>query len=138
MSKELSYNPFKLNKVTFFLAILSAAAHGEGTHAEIDPLAKYRTRDDVHGLYEIREAAENFLARDKAKGGPDDRAGDPNLKTQVTRCAVPVTVNRMPKSAGYTGSNVKVNCRKTVLPQMEKDWFVIVPVHTELERRRLR
>lgn len=121
----------RLNKLTFVLAVLSGGAHADGSRIEVDPLAQYRTEGDVHGLYEIREAAKNFLVNERAKGGPSGSAGDPNLKTQVTRCAVPVTVNWVPKSAGYTGSNVSVNCRKTILPQQEKNWNVIVPVHTD-------
>ena len=123
--------PSRLNKLAFVLAVLSGAAQGDGSRTELDPLAQYRTRDNIHGLYEIREAAKNFLAEERAKGGPAWIALGPNLKIQVTRCAVPVTVTWVPKSAGYSTANVSVNCRKTVRPQDQKNWEVPVPVYAE-------
>lgn len=123
--------PSRLNKLAFVLAILSSAAHGDGSLAATDPLDRYRTKGDVHGLYEIREAAQNFLVSERAKGAAVWVALDPNLKVQVLRCDELVTVNWVSKSAGYSNANVSVNCRKTIRPQEQKSWSVLVPVRPE-------
>lgn len=128
--------PSRLNKLALMLALFSGAVLGDEPHTTVSSpltysLSKDRTRGDIHGLYEVQEAASDFLVKERAKDGVTWVALGPNLKTIVTRCAVPLTVNWVPKSAGYSNTSVSVNCRKTVLPQQEKSWSVIVPVYAE-------
>jgi len=48
-----------------------------------------RSNDAVHGLYEIREEARNFVAQENARNPQSEWAAlDPNLKVLVPRCAV--------------------------------------------------
>ena len=50
-----------------------------------------RSSDAVHGLYEIREAAREFITRENARTHGTWEAMEPNLKVLVPRCAVPLT-----------------------------------------------
>ena len=81
---------------------------------------------EMHGLYEIREEARSFVAKENAKGQSGWVALDPNLKVVVPRCSVPLKTQWTPKSYGLTGRNVMVICTQAVGP-MQK-WNVHVPV----------
>ena len=118
----------RLNRLVFILTLVSGGAIADSSTSAQDALAQYHTMGDVHGLYEIREVAKTFLAKERAKGGPAWTVLDPNLKVQVLRCAVPVTASWVPQKSGYSSANVSVTCRKTVRPQEEKNWDVLVPV----------
>lgn len=85
-----------------------------------------RSTTERHGLYEIREEAREFVAKENAKGQSTWVALDPNLKVVVPRCSVPLQTQWTPKSYGMTGRNVMVSCARVVGP-MQK-WNVHVPV----------
>ncbi|MDR6890252.1 hypothetical protein J2X67_004794 [Variovorax sp. 3319] len=85
-----------------------------------------RSTAEIHGLYEIREEARRFVARENATGQGDWIALDPNLKILVARCAVPLKTQWTPRSYGMTGRNVMVSCAQVALPH--KPWNVHVPV----------
>lgn len=87
-----------------------------------------RSTAEMHGLYEIREEAREFVAKENAKGQSAWVALDPNLKVVVPRCSVPLRTQWTPKSYGMTGRNVMVSCARAVGP-MQK-WNVHVPVVT--------
>jgi hypothetical protein len=80
----------------------------------------------MHGLYEIREEARSFVARENAAGSREWVALEPNLKIVVARCVVPLKVQWTPRSYGMTGRNVMVTCAKAVQPH--QGWNVHVPV----------
>ncbi|UWU25157.1 hypothetical protein N2601_23790 (plasmid) [Rhizobium sp. CB3060] len=87
-----------------------------------------RTSDLKHGLFEIREEARQFIARENMADGTRWEALDPNLKIQVPRCAVPLTVKWVPKTYGLSAPNVAVTCSRTIDGSWEGHWNVFVPV----------
>jgi hypothetical protein len=96
-----------------------------------DPLNEYRSRDDIHGLYEIREVARKFVIAGNVRNSTHWMVMDPNLKIQVTLCAVPLEVVWVPKSYGLSNTSVEVVCSRTINPKIEKKWRVFVPVFQE-------
>jgi len=87
-----------------------------------------RTNGVKHGLFEIREEARQFIATENLSRGTQWEVLDPNLKIQVPRCAVPLTVKWVPKTYGLSAPNVAVSCGRTVHDSWEKHWNVFVPV----------
>ncbi|MDN2678468.1 hypothetical protein [Janthinobacterium sp. SUN033] len=87
-----------------------------------------RTRGDIHGLFEIREAAVQFIAAENSKNGTSWQVLEPNRKILVTKCAAALRVKWVPQSYGLSGFNVAVSCAKTVKPTTQKKWEVFVPV----------
>ena len=69
------------------LALLIGSTHCLSS-TSIDQM---RSNDVSHGLYEIREEARNFVARENARNRDQWEALEPNLKVFVPRCAVPLT-----------------------------------------------
>jgi hypothetical protein len=87
-----------------------------------------RTRGDIHGLFEIREAAVKFIAAENLKNGTRWQAMEPKRKILVAKCATSLHVKWVPKSHGLSGPNVAVSCDKTVKPATQKKWEVFVPI----------
>lgn len=111
----------RLNRVFLGLSVLVFCnACSAGPY--IDEL---RSTDTTHGLYEIREFARQFVAEQNAKNGTSWYALDPNLKSQVTKCAVPLRAKWAPKSSGFSGNPVLVYCVK---PIRGDQWTLDVPV----------
>jgi hypothetical protein len=81
---------------------------------------------EIHGLYEIREEAREFVAKENARGQSAWVALEPNLKVLVPRCSVPLKTQWTPKSYGMTGRNVMVSCARAVGSM--QNWNVHVPV----------
>ncbi len=93
-----------------------------------------RTRGDIHGLFEIREAAVKFMAAENAKHGTRWQVLEPNRKILVAKCALPLHVTWVPKSHGLSGPNVAVSCARTVKPTIQHKWDVFVPVDKRPQR----
>ncbi|WP_099664939.1 hypothetical protein [Janthinobacterium sp. 13] len=87
-----------------------------------------RTRGDIHGLFEIREAAVQFIAAENSKNGTSWQVLEPNRKILVTKCAAALRVKWVPQSHGLSGFNVAVSCAKTVNPAIQHKWEVFVPI----------
>ncbi|MDO8052027.1 hypothetical protein O3301_26505 [Janthinobacterium sp. SUN211] len=87
-----------------------------------------RTRGDIHGLFEIRDAAVKFIAAENLKNGTRWQVMQPNRKILVTKCAAPLRAAWVPQSHGLSGFNVAVSCAKTVNPAIQHKWEVFVPV----------
>lgn len=85
-----------------------------------------RSTAEIHGLFEIRQEARNFVAKENAGTHGGWVALEPNPKVLVPRCSVPLTTRWTPKSYGLTGRNVMVSCAQAV-GAMQK-WSVHVPV----------
>jgi hypothetical protein len=96
-----------------------------------------RSNDAVHGLYEIREEARNFVAQENARNHQSKwEALDPNLKVLVPRCAVALKArwheiwwfdNRAGSEPLKRSRRViAVECTRTVSPAQK--WDVHVPV----------
>ena len=121
--------PLRLNKriYTCFVAALflvpGASAALAGT------LDEDRTRGDIHGLFEIRDAAVQFVTAENAKNGTSWQVLEPNRKILVTKCAVALRVQWVPKRHGLSGPNVAVSCAKTVKPAIQDKWEVFVPIN---------
>jgi hypothetical protein len=123
MSGLSPLNGFILSS-TVCLVFSTSCFAAEGTYRGIDD---DRTGSGMHGLYEIREEARIFVAKENAKNHTEWIALDPNLKTVVPECAVPLKTKWVSKNYGMTGKNVWVICEKTVNPKYPK-WSVPVPV----------
>jgi len=86
-----------------------------------------RSTPAKHGLYEIQEKAQRFIAQQNAKGREQWIALEPNLKTVVPRCAVPLKSVWTPKEYGLSAPSVMVSCTQTVPGSWTKAWRVHVP-----------
>ncbi|MBW3501299.1 hypothetical protein [Janthinobacterium sp. NKUCC08_JDC] len=105
------------------LFLVASASSALATNLEED-----RTRGDVHGLFEIRDAAVKFIATENLKNGTRWQVLMQNRKILVPKCAVSLRVEWVPRSHGMSGPNVAVICAKTVRPTTQKKWEVFVPI----------
>ena len=111
--------------------LLVAVVHALGA-ASIDGM---RSNDTLHGLYEIRETAREFVARENARAGNAWEAGEPNLKVLVPRCAVPLrarwdtirwsSVGKGGEVMPHERRVISVRCTQAVGPS--QTWDVHVP-----------
>lgn len=111
--------------------LITTAHHCSASEAAYRGIEDDRTNGVKHGLFEIREEARRFIARENLSGGTDWKVLDPNLKIQVPRCAVPLTVKWVPETYGLSAPNVAVTCAGTVGGSWERHWNVFVPVTSE-------
>ncbi|MFW8643439.1 hypothetical protein EHI47_22810 [Rhizobium leguminosarum] len=87
-----------------------------------------RSTEHTHGLFEIREEARRFISHENAKGQEQWDVLEPNLKTLVPRCAVPLETQWTPKSLGRSKLSVMVICTVAVPNSVMRRWDVHVPV----------
>lgn len=73
-----------------WLVILPGLVLGVNGLAAGAPLEDYRSGESVHGLYEIDQAARTFVAAENARNQAGWTVAEPNLKTLVARCTVPL------------------------------------------------
>ncbi|WP_348627579.1 hypothetical protein [Rhizobium sp. R693] len=106
--------------ITAFFASASAAA-------SLD-IENDRSTSIRHGLFEIREAARRFISNENAKGLQQWDVLEPNLKTFVPRCAVPLKARWTPKSFGLSRQSVMVICPTAIANIAMRSWDVHVPV----------
>ncbi len=107
-----------------FSAALSACGLGLASWSiETD-----RSTKDTHGLFEIREEARHFISHENAKGHQQWDVLEPNLKTLVPRCAVPLETRWTPKSYGRSKPSVMVICPVAAPNTVMRRWDVHVPV----------
>lgn len=106
--------------------ILPGAAIGVTGHTLVDD---EHSTETTHGLYEIREEARKFMVEENRRAHTGWVVGDPDLKTLVPRCAVPLKVKWVPESYGLTNKSVMVYCTKPVKPYSSRDqWDVAITV----------
>lgn len=121
--------PSRLSSAVGFL-LCAVAAYGNclaSDAVQVDPLTKYRTREGLHGLYEIRDVAREFIRRENSKGKPRWLVGDPDIRVVVRECAVPLFAKWMDVEQGERPT-VIVICSRTVKGSPAKSWKVRVPV----------
>ncbi|MGK5049633.1 hypothetical protein ACQ4WP_27610 [Janthinobacterium sp. GB4P2] len=118
----------RLNKRVYAPLVSSFFLVAGISSALASTLDEDRTRGDIHGLFEIRDAAVKFIAAENLKNGTRWQAMKPNRKILVARCAVSLHVKWVPKSHGLSGQNVAVSCDQTVNPTTQKKWEVFVPI----------
>lgn len=98
-----------------------------------------RSNDSVQGLYEIREKAREFVARENAGSGDKWEVGEPNLKVFVPRCVAPLkarwdtirwsSVTKGGELVQRSRRVIAVSCTRTVgRAQSAGKWDVHVPV----------
>jgi hypothetical protein len=81
-----------------------------------------RTTSTLHGLYEIKQEAVNFLIKQNV-----NRVSlDPSLKIIVPRCVVPLRSNWTTKDKGRRKYTISVICDKTIHKEGETKWTVYV------------
>ena len=95
------------------------------------PLEGFRSNESIHGLYEIDQVARAFVAAENARRNTDWTVAEPNLKTLVARCSVPLDARwgeiRLfaPDGRELTRKVVEVVCAK---PVSGKSWTVSLRV----------
>jgi hypothetical protein len=85
-----------------------------------------RSTAEIHGLFEIRQEARDFVAKENARNRSGWVALEPNMKILVPRCTVPLETQWTPASYGLTGRNVMLTCARAVGTRQK--WHVHVPV----------
>ncbi|MGE9761630.1 hypothetical protein [Pseudomonas sp. PDM20] len=95
------------------------------------PLEEFRSSESIHGLYEIDQAARAFVAAENARDNTAWTVAEPNLKTLVARCLVPLDSRWgeihlfAPDGRALTRKVVEVVCDK---PVSGKSWKVSLRV----------
>lgn len=114
--------------VAGWVMLIFSVAGASAPDVPLDPLARYRSNAEVHGLYEIREAARAFLTREGAKKKIDYQPMDPSIQIVVPRCLVPLTARWARKTRYHDGRGVDVLCKKSVDKKYDQSWDVFVPL----------
>jgi hypothetical protein len=91
-------------------------------------IATDRSTESKHGLFEIREEARHFIARENTKGQRHWDVLEPNAKVLVPRCAVPLQTQWTPKSLGRSKPSVMVICTVAAPNSVMRRWDVHVPI----------
>lgn len=112
-----------LRSLLFITALFATAPTMASWSIEND-----RSTSDKHGLFEIREEARRFISKENAKGLQQWDLLEPNLKTFVPRCAVPLKAQWTPKSFGLSRRSVMVTCTAAIANVAMENWSVHVPV----------
>ncbi|MDO8988595.1 MAG: hypothetical protein Q7U91_03085 [Sideroxyarcus sp.] len=117
------------------IVMLSMASDGycdqniDDNHKTYHGIEGDHTTDITHGLYEIREEARRFMAKHNSINHTDWVVGDPDLRSLVPKCVVPLKVKWVPKSYGLSNKSVMVYCTKALSGYSRKDqWDVIINV----------
>ena len=120
--------PLRSNSVAWSLLLIALCTKsGLAAGVNEDPLSEYRTQGNRHGLYEIREAARSFINRERVKGRGEWQVGDPDIRTVVWECAVPLKSTwRISDEGKRTG--VSVSCNRTLDNAPVPKWRVTVPI----------
>ena len=100
-----------------------------------EPLLRYRTTSQFHGLYEIREEARRFLRSQPRKKAGDWVAVGPDIRMQVPLCAVPLR-SRWARESDNTENlpGVLVICKKSI-DRKAPSWSVFVDTYIPAERK---
>lgn len=120
----LADNGAPLLRFLVFTAALFASAPGEASWS----VENDRSTSNKHGLFEIREEARRFISNENAKGLQQWEVLEPNLKTFVPRCVVPLKAQWTPKSFGLSRPSVMVICTAAIPNIAMGSWHVHVPV----------
>lgn len=114
-----------------WLAILPGLVLGVNGLAAGSSLEAFRSSESIHGLYEIDQAARAFVAAENARDDTAWTVAEPNLKTLVARCSVPLDARWgeihlfAPDGRELTRKVVEVVCPK---PVNGKAWTVSLRV----------
>jgi len=120
----LADNGTPLLRSLVFTAALFASAPGVASWS----VENDRSTSSKHGLFEIRDEARRFISNENAKGLQQWEVLEPNLKTFVPRCVVPLKAQWTPKSFGLSRPSVMVICTAAIPNIAMGSWHVHVPV----------
>ncbi|WP_259753308.1 hypothetical protein [Pseudomonas sp. GCEP-101] len=115
-----------------WLAILQGLMVSGSCLAAGSFLETQRSNAVIHGLYEIDQAARTFVTAENARNNTDWTVTEPNLKTLVARCSVPLDTRwgeirlSAPDGRELTRKVVEVVCAK---PVSGKGWTVSLRVY---------
>jgi hypothetical protein len=100
-----------------------------------EPLLRYRTTAQLHGLYEIREEARRFLRTQPRKKSGDWVAVGPDIRMQAPLCAVPLR-SRWARESDNTENlpGVLVVCKKSI-DKKKPNWSIFVDAYIPAERK---
>lgn len=139
MSERSPLNKFRGALTVFAFAIALAiagpcSADGIPKDDPDEPLLRYRTTADHHGLYEIREEARKFLRSQPRKTTGAWVAVGPDIRMQAPRCAVPLK-SRWGRAFDNTENlpGVLVICKKTI-DKKDPKWSIFVDAYIPAER----
>ena len=105
--------------------VISPGCFADGVHPA-DPLLRYRSIDGMQGMYEVREEARKFLARQTPPVGGPWVALLPDVRTFVPTCAVPFRTRwAVATDRGASIPGVMVACPKSTDKAYRK-WSVFV------------
>ena len=122
----------RLLKVTaFLLAMAGTPCIGLISQGETDPLLRYRSNAETHGLYEIREDVRAFIRKENERNKTEWVAGDPDIRMYAPRCAVPLRIHWR---RDERRRSVEVVCTRTVKGAPEKNWQLPVPIRRRPNR----
>jgi hypothetical protein len=125
--------PLRLSSAMGLLLFAAFAFAGDAAvQPLVDPLAKYRSNDSNHGLYEIRAEAKDFLDRQNAREGTDWRPIDPDIRIMVDRCAIPL---RSKWTIFESRKSVLVSCGRTVAAASQRRWDLPVSIGSDRLQR---
>ena len=110
------------------LALIFTIAAAAEPDFHSDPLLRYRGNAQVHSLYDIREAAREFLTRKSVGRKVAYEPMDPDIRIVVPRCLVPLTARWARKSIEYDQPGVEVVCKRSVNKRYDHSWDVFVPL----------
>ena len=138
MSDRSLLNKFREARAVFAFALAIAgpcSADGIRKDDPDEPLLRYRTTAENHGLYEIREEARRFLRSQPRKKTGAWVAVGPDIRMQAPRCAVRLE-SRWGRASDNTENlpGVLVICKKTV-DKMDPKWSIYVDAYIPAERR---
>ncbi|WP_426103473.1 hypothetical protein [Massilia sp. TSP1-1-2] len=112
--------------------LLAASASCRAAHVVVGDLTKYRTVDDVHGLFEINAEGQRFLRAYNRKHHTNWVGFGPDLRMQVERCLVPLRSRWAVQSDGQEGPGVMVLCDKSV---QKRRWDILVNAYPPSRKR---
>lgn len=122
--------PSQLSKqVLCALVLISSSWSAAGRDGDPDLLAQYRTTPTTHGLFEIRQAAQEFLSKESRKVNLTYTALDPDVRLLVPRCVVPLRVRWAKASVYQDQPGVDVICKRTFDKKRGSSWDVFVPLY---------
>jgi hypothetical protein len=100
-----------------------------------EPLLRYRTTAQLHGLYEIREEARRFLRTQPRKKSGDWVAVGPDIRMQAPLCAVPLR-SRWARESDNTEyvPGVGVSGKKSI-DKKKPNWSIFVDAYIPAERK---
>lgn len=108
--------------------LVFSIAGASAPEVPLDPLLRYRGNAQIHGLYDIREAARAFLTRESVGRKVALTPMDPDIRIVVPRCLVRLTARWARNTIEHDQPGVEVVCKRSVNEKYDHSWDVFVPL----------